>query len=455
MAAPNPRRKSYGEERPPTFVDRFGHWLSARRIRSVMKRYPGARIGDIGCGYHAGISRQFLDDAESLTITDINISPELKTHPKITAIEGRLPEAPAGIADASLDVVICNSVIEHLWRPVDTLKEMRRITAPGGVCLINAPSWKGKFYLEFSAYRLGLSPPEEMDDHKTYYDPADLLPLLIKAGFDPARIRCFKHKFGLNTFAECVLPSADAEPWDGHWRRYAASAKINPAQAFRRRLIFKMLESVGIKAQANVLDIGCGAGDLLAELRRRYPTATLAGVDISRDGLEETQRKLPGVTLVQCDLTGPRPEPGALAGWATHAVCSEVLEHIDDPARLLANAAAMMEQGCALVITVPGGPLSAFDRHLGHRRHFTKTELKRVLKDAGFDVVGITAAGFPAFNLYRLAVMLRGKRLIDDADGSPGLPARTAMALFNRLLPLSLPDAPWGWQITALAMKKD
>ncbi|OHC75979.1 MAG: hypothetical protein A3G18_01495 [Rhodospirillales bacterium RIFCSPLOWO2_12_FULL_58_28] len=455
MAAPDPRQQSYGEERPPTFVDKFGHWLSARRIRLTIKRYPGARIGDIGCGYHAGVSRLFLNDAESLTITDISISPELKAHPKITAIEGRLPKALAGIADASLDVVISNSVIEHLWNPVDTLKEIRRITAPGGICLINAPSWKGKFYLEFAAYRLGLSPVEEMDDHKTYYDPDDLLPLLIEAGFDPAHIRCFRHKFGLNTFAECAAPSTNAEPWDNHWRRYADSAKANPAQAFRRRLIFRILEDVGIETQAHVLDIGCGSGDLLAELRRRYPTTTMAGVDISRDGLEETQRKLPGVTLVHSDLTGPQPEPGELAGWATHAVCSEVLEHVDDPTRLLTNAAAMMEPGCALVVTVPDGPVSAFDRHLGHRRHFTKAELKQVLEDAGFNVIGVAAAGFPVFNLYRLAVLLRGKRLIADADGKPGLTARVVMALFNRLLPLSLPDAPWGWQIIALAIKKD
>ena len=45
-----------------------------------------------------------------------------------------------------------------------------------------------------------------MDDHKRYYDPRDLWPLLVEAGFRPSSIRCYRHKFGLNTFAVCRVP---------------------------------------------------------------------------------------------------------------------------------------------------------------------------------------------------------------------------------------------------------
>ena len=101
------------------------------------------------------------------------------------------------------DLVVMWEVLEHLWEPFETLIEFPRLLAPGGVCLINVPSWRGKRFLELSAYRLGLSPPEEIDDHKTYYDPRDLWPLLVEAGFLPREIDCSTHKFGLNTFAAC------------------------------------------------------------------------------------------------------------------------------------------------------------------------------------------------------------------------------------------------------------
>ncbi len=415
------------------------------------------RVGDIGCGYHAGTASLLLDDAKSMVLADVSLSSRLKDHPKVVAIEGRLPESLAAIPDASLDLVICNSVIEHLWGPLALLKEIHRIAVPGGLCLINAPSWRGKWFLEFSAYRLGLSPPEEIDDHKTYYDPRDLIPLLEEAGFQPDAINCFSHKFGLNTFAECRVASEseDGDQWDDHWKRYAHSAQANPAQAFRRNLVFRLLESAGAENESLILDIGCGSGDLLAALSERYPNASLAWIDASRAGLHETQSKLPTATLRECDLGNPEVDPGALGGWASHAVCSEVLEHVDDPARLLTNAAEFMKDGAALVLTVPGGPMSAFDRHIGHRRHFTAAMLEEILEDAGFEVVKAIAAGFPTFNLYRLAVVLRGGKLIADVGGEPGFLARTVMGLFSLLLPLSLFDSPWGWQIAALAMKKD
>jgi hypothetical protein len=69
------------------------------------------------------------------------------------------------------------------------------------VLLINVPTWRGKTLLELSAFRLGLSPKTEMDDHKMYYDKRDLWPLLVKAGFLPSRLQLRYHKFGLNLFA--------------------------------------------------------------------------------------------------------------------------------------------------------------------------------------------------------------------------------------------------------------
>ncbi len=99
------------------------------------------------------------------------------------------------------------SVLEHLRDDRATLGELRRITAPGGIVVVNVPTWLGKRALEFSAFRLGLSPRAEIDDHKRYYDPPELWPLLVEAGFPPSLITCRRHKFGLNTLAVCRVPA--------------------------------------------------------------------------------------------------------------------------------------------------------------------------------------------------------------------------------------------------------
>jgi SAM-dependent methyltransferase len=202
------RAAAYGQHRAPTPVDRFGVWLSARALQKHVDSFAGKRLGDFGCGYDARFVRSVLDELAAAVLVDVAIAPDLKAHRRVRAIEGTLPEAIEDVEDDSLDVVLCISVLEHLWEPLRMLQELRRVCAPGGVCLVNVPSWRGKWFLEFSAYRLNLSPPEEMDDHKAYYDPRDLWPLLVRAGFVPHEIDCYKHKFGLNTFAVCRVSPA-------------------------------------------------------------------------------------------------------------------------------------------------------------------------------------------------------------------------------------------------------
>jgi SAM-dependent methyltransferase len=198
------RRRSYGEDSGESLVDRFGVWLSSRQIRRSVPSFAGKRVADVGCGYRARFASTLLDRVAHLTLLDVSLDPSLAKSPKVTAIEGAMPVALKSIDSASTDVVICNSALEHLWEPLEALTEFHRILAPGGIALVNVPSWQGKRFLEYAAFRLGVSPAEEMDDHKAYYDPKDLWPLLVRAGFRPRNIRCFKHKFGLNTFAACV-----------------------------------------------------------------------------------------------------------------------------------------------------------------------------------------------------------------------------------------------------------
>jgi SAM-dependent methyltransferase len=248
-------------------------------------------------------------------------------------------------------------------------------------------------------------------------------------------------------------PAVLRDDWERHWEAYAESVKSNPAQRLRRRVISRLLQLDG--GSARVLDIGCGQGDLVAELRTAHPNAELCGIDYSQSGLDVAMRKVPGARFLRQDLLQTAdPAPG-LAGWATHAVCSEVLEHVDDPVTLLRNSVGYLAPDCRLVVTVPGGPMSAFDRHIGHRQHFTAAQLRRLLVDAGFQVEKSTGVGFPLFNLYRLVVIQRGESLIKEVASrstrGSSHAARAGMAAFDGLLRLGAPESRWGWQIVALA----
>jgi SAM-dependent methyltransferase len=202
------RQRSFGQDRPPSPVDRFGVWLSQRGVRHHVGDVKGRRVADLGCGYDATLARSMLGEAAHITLLDVAISPDLVQHEKVTALLGDLVELLPDLPSAAFDVVLCMSVLEHLDDDRAALAEMRRVLAPGGTLIINVPTWLGKAALELSAFRLGTSPREEMDDHKRYYNPRDLWPLLVTAGFVPHAIRCRRHKFGINTLAVCRLEGA-------------------------------------------------------------------------------------------------------------------------------------------------------------------------------------------------------------------------------------------------------
>jgi 2-polyprenyl-3-methyl-5-hydroxy-6-metoxy-1,4-benzoquinol methylase len=244
------------------------------------------------------------------------------------------------------------------------------------------------------------------------------------------------------------------EGWDDHWKSYAAINALNPAQVYRRKLVFGCLALRDAATPVRLIDFGSGSGELASEILRARPDAEVVGLDLSPTGVETSRKKVPGARFFQQDFTQPMKLGDEYRGWATHAVCSEVLEHLDAPTAMLANVRPYLAPGCKLVITVPAGPRSAFDKHIGHRAHFTTTRLANTLRAAGLDVVDLRGAGFPFFNLYRLAVVLRGEKLIEDgADtGQAQLPlaARATIRMFSWLFKLNTDGSKLGWQLVAV-----
>lgn len=190
------RNKSFGQGHTLTFIDKLGINLSNGRIVNLVRKKRPKRIVDLGCGYNAYLLNSLKKYSNNLVGVDVSVNKKIggiKFHER--AIKDNLNF----LEDSSADLVIMNSVLEHLENPLEILKEVYRILDKNGVAVINVPNWLGKYALEYSAFKLKLSPADEMNDHKMYYGKRDLWPLIVKSGFKPDHIKIQYYKLFLNT----------------------------------------------------------------------------------------------------------------------------------------------------------------------------------------------------------------------------------------------------------------
>ncbi len=195
------RTNSFGEHHKLTFVDRFGVWLSSRRILKIIKKNNVNSVGDFGCGYDAIFSQSIRTKIDRCVLVDVGLSEELIRAKQYETHVGHLPSVLSNVTPESLDLVIMNSVLEHLDQPIEVLEKIQSLLVPNGIVFINVPTWFGKRILELLAFKLHLSPAEEMEDHRRYYRRSDLWLSLRKSGFLPSKIKIRHHKFGTNVYA--------------------------------------------------------------------------------------------------------------------------------------------------------------------------------------------------------------------------------------------------------------
>ena len=252
----------------------------------------------------------------------------------------------------------------------------------------------------------------------------------------------------------------DQDDWDAHWENFGSSAEGNAASNYRYKLITNALGSM--ENSTNLVDVGSGQGEIALSLAQDFPNINVMGIEYSASGVKiaVAAAKSQGINaqFTQRDLLIKDVIPLDLVGLGDVGICTEVLEHIDNPKVLLLNAAEYLKVGAKIVVTVPAGPRTAFDRFIGHRRHYTKKSLSALLNESGYRVVSIHRAGFPFFNLYRLLVLLRGKKLIQDLTdptfqkgGGVSVAAQTFLKVFKVLFRFNLDKSPFGWQLVAVA----
>jgi ubiquinone/menaquinone biosynthesis C-methylase UbiE len=113
-----------------------------------------------------------------------------------------------------------------------------------------------------------------------------------------------------------------------------------------RKRVRRILALLGVCPGDRVLEIGCGAGNILAQI----PSMRRCGIDLAETLLAKAARRLAKQgTLVQGDA---EHLPFRDHAWQ-RVYCSEVLEHIPSPGAALAEMRRLVADGGVAVVSVP------------------------------------------------------------------------------------------------------
>jgi SAM-dependent methyltransferase len=157
--------------------------------RDIIPFRGEGRILDVGCG-PGKVLRVLRDqgwDGYGVDFSPVAVEYARNEH-GLNVTLGNLFEA--AYKDAFFDVVVFNHSLEHMYNPVETLREVYRILKPGGLRLINIPNAGsfearvfGKWWVQWDVPR-----------HLFHFTKETMAQLLSKTGF-----RLLKIKDGVGT----------------------------------------------------------------------------------------------------------------------------------------------------------------------------------------------------------------------------------------------------------------
>jgi SAM-dependent methyltransferase len=151
-----------------------------------------------------------------------------------------------------------------------------------------------------------------------------------------------------------------------------------------------------------VVDVGCGDGGNAGFCARRGARVVLVDADAAK--IEAATERLSGSPARQVDAyvtdCNPIPLPD---GFATRVVCTEVLEHVEDPDALTAELVRIGRPGSLYLVTVPGTREEQLQQLLAPPQYFEKPNHVRIfepeafaalVEGAGLEILHRTSYGF-------------------------------------------------------------
>lgn len=144
--------KSTIDHQRPSFSDYYGRpkyqslfrWIDHRKVHIIQRELgtlePGATVVDLGCGAGSILARTRRDHDFAVAADH---DPVLLATAKLTGSKPVLLDLDADLplASASIDVVLCTDVIEHIVEPNRALAEMYRVMRPGGTVIVFTPPY--------------------------------------------------------------------------------------------------------------------------------------------------------------------------------------------------------------------------------------------------------------------------------------------------------------------------
>ena len=181
----------------------------------------------------------------------------------------------------------------------------------------------------------------------------------------------------------------------------------------RNRLIIAALHRYCVDARC-MLEIGCGTGFVLHGIAEAFPELDLFGSEVALAGLEYAKRRNRRATLFQMDAGDiPYADEFDVVG------AFDVLEHIEDDGRVMAEIFKALKPGGHAIISVPQHMFlwSEQDRGARHFRRYGARQLERAMEGAGFAIR--MKSSFVTILLPALYLARRVARR-DSADDSSG-----------------------------------
>ncbi|MCK6625243.1 MAG: class I SAM-dependent methyltransferase [Anaerolineae bacterium] len=180
-------------------------------------------------------------------------------------------------------------------------------------------------------------------------------------------------------------------PEDSHWW-FSSRA---------RALTTVMKQFLPKKTDLRLLDVGCGAGNMIHHLSR---FGRVKGLEIDPRPVKMAHQR--GYDVDQFDATRPMPFPDDSFDAVT---ALDVIEHNQDDLAILADSYRLLKPGGYMIITVPAlmWLWSHNDDINAHVRRYTAAELKQKLAQTGFVIRRVTYNNFFIFPLAAALILLR------------------------------------------------